>query len=190
MVFKCGLISSNIVSKELWLKWSMEKYFESSWIHMGYVVELLNRENCKTVIVFDMDYIETNISTPKGRWGENGTFLLIGLSLVNLISQNLNKKNKIGLYFGKKVITGGLWWYPKAIYLARYQGLQITREIRRQIKNAVSYNPIKYYFACVPAMQFPLCFFDMYKRIKSKLKTIKLFREINALLKRRPHDHQ
>lgn len=178
MKFACGLISSTIVSKSLWKNWNVEKYITTAWIHMGYVIELLNHAPGNYITVFDTDYLEKDRfcrGTPA--WGGNGTFLLIGFSLVNMIFDNLDKRNKAAFYWGRRVIAGG---YPRNLILARYNGLKLTKEIKNNIKRASSYNLLRYYFLILPVILMPdflikcICGFIRFiiRRIKKLIKLI------------------
>jgi len=153
MIFSCGLISSTVVSNSLWKEWNVEKYIGSNWIHMGYVIELLNHAPGNYITVFDIDYIEKD-RFPRGTpgWGQNGTFMFQGFQLVNMILDNLDKQNKIGLYWGRRIIAGG---YPQNLIIARYNGLKLTKEIKQNIKRASSYNYIRYYLCILPVILMP-----------------------------------
>ena len=173
MRFSCGLISSNIISKFYWMEWEIEKYIGTRWIHMGYIIELLNNSPRNYVLVFDVDYIDRTILNSGRVWGANGTFLNVGLSLVDMIVHNLDKNNKTGLYWGRKIIAGG---YPYDILWARYSGLKLTSEIKAKIRNASMYNLPKYYFFILPVVTIPdflLKFFvSVYCVIKNLYKNV------------------
>ena len=171
MKFSCGLISSNIVSKSYWTEWKIEKYIGSYWIHMGYIIELLNHSPENYVLVFDVDYIDRTILNNGRVWGTNGTFLNVGLSLVDMIVHNLDGNNRAGLYWGRKIIAGG---YPYSILLARYSGLKLNSEVKAKIRNATLYNLPKYYFFVLPAVIIPdfllRIFVDVHRLVKNYLK--------------------
>ena len=175
MLFACGLISSTIVSRTLWIEWKIEKYIGSAWIHMGYVIELLNHAPGNYISVFDIDYLDYGKFSLGARWGGNGGFLTTGLLLTNMILDNLDKKNKVGLYWGRKIIVGG--WYSRSIFSARYNGLKLTKEIKKDIKRALSYNYIKYYLFTLPVILMPDFLIKYigkcYKLLKRKTKSLK-----------------
>ena len=169
MRFSCGLISSNIVFKEYWIKWQIDKYINTHWIHMGYIIELLNHSPGNYVSVFNTDCLVNAVFHSGRTWGNNGTFLNTGFLLVNMILFNLDKNCKHGLYWGRKIIAGA---YPDNIYRARCEGLKLTKEIKNNIKLASSYNMIKYYFLVLPSILMPNFLAKLFWRCYRKAKHI------------------
>jgi hypothetical protein len=105
------------------------------------------------------------------RWGEGGSFLQVGFSLVNTILNNLDKDNKAGLYWGRRTIAGG---YPENIIKARYAGLKLTKETKINIKRASSYNMLRYYFVVLPSVLLPDFIIRNMINFKKILEKIKL----------------
>ncbi|MFP3089901.1 glycosyltransferase [Treponema sp. TIM-1] len=173
--WRCSLISSNIVKKDLWLSFNMEKYFDSAWIHMGYVLELLNHFIQKTIVSNKIDIIP-NICSQRNTWDKNGNLLLFGLNLFKMIDEYLLDKASIAYELGQRSMSIG---YPGTIVHAREQGLKITKDTRLMIKKAMSYNKPKYLFMCLPVIIFPEflfrfvnSLFHIKRKIKSKIKKL------------------
>jgi glycosyltransferase involved in cell wall biosynthesis len=116
--FKSGLISLNIVSKSIWQESRVERFFDTGWVHFGFGLEALNPLNGFNSYIINKKLVKTGVAT---RWGHNGTFIDVGLKLVeifNLMPQwGYTKKNKIMADF---VIRRA---YPRLIPLAKAKGL-------------------------------------------------------------------
>lgn len=121
--FKSGFVSTNIVNRRLWLDSGVSKYFDSGWIHIGYLIEALQRAPSYVETRFCVDYIRDRLGDM--RWGEGGGFMYTGLRLVR-IYQSLP-----ALGYSRGILTkalmsvkGGYW---RNIPLAKAKGFRTDR---------------------------------------------------------------
>jgi glycosyltransferase involved in cell wall biosynthesis len=117
--FKNGLVSSNIVNRRIWLDLDLRRYYGCHWIHFAYAMKALSPNIHRQAFILKgtpLDYGDA-----KARWGGRGSFIFVGLSLVDVFRE----MPRLGYSRGVKkrgdfVIKAG---YPKYIPLAKAQGL-------------------------------------------------------------------
>ena len=117
--FKNGLISSNIINRRLWLDLDLRRYYGCHWIHFAYAMKALSPNIHRQAFILKGTPLEWGHA--KARWGGGGSFILVGLSLVDVFrempglgySRHVKKR-------GDFVIKAG---YPKYIPLAKARGL-------------------------------------------------------------------
>jgi len=117
--FKNGLLSSNIVNRSIWLALNLKRYHGRYWIHFAYAMEALSPNSHRQAFI--LKGTPLGLCIAKGRWGGGGSFIHIGLCLVDVFQEMPN----LGYSRGVKkradfVIKGG---YPKYIPMAKAQGL-------------------------------------------------------------------
>lgn len=79
--FRSGLLSSNIINKNIWMQTNVQKYIGSGWIHVGYLVDAMVKN--KGYIIADYCFSQNPMKI-KMRWGKNGSFFYTGLELVKI----------------------------------------------------------------------------------------------------------
>lgn len=126
--FKNGFVSSNIISKKIWLDIFMNKYMGENWIHMEYSIRCMEYDSAKAAICkFPIIY---NLPVKEQKWGNNGTFIYAGFNFVKIIKSASLK------YYSKKTIKKGIKKieisYPNTIISAKISGLKTDRKFRRE----------------------------------------------------------
>ena len=166
--FKSGLISSNIVSKASWQESKLEQFFETGWIHFGYVLSALSPLSGNKGYILNNELVKTG---GEGRWGKGGTFIFTGFELVKIFKlmpkMGYDKRtSKMAIY----VIKGG---YPLLIPLAKAQGLKTDlKQLRRfytLFRQYPSFWLIDFPLLLIPKKIYELAYF-LIRRIKSPLK--------------------
>jgi abequosyltransferase len=123
--FKSGLISSNVINRNAWLAGDLSKYYDSGWIHFGFLVDSLTTG--RGYIVSD-EYIQ---QVGGGRWGSKGAFINVGLNLVSLFQNNMDPR----LYdsdvrrMADMAVKAG---YPRFIRRAKSRGFQVDVPLLRR----------------------------------------------------------
>jgi glycosyltransferase involved in cell wall biosynthesis len=127
--FKCGLVSSNIFRKSVWQMVAVNRYFDSGWIHMGFLMEALARF---PGYVICEELVAQLVLEERGgvmRWGGSGTFLRTGLNLVRIYRTmpefGYDTTTVRQAYL---TIKGG---YLKNIPLAKAKGLRVAPSLIR-----------------------------------------------------------
>lgn len=128
--FKSNFITSCVVNKEEWINLHLENYYNSYWIQSAYQLKALSPlKVCRAGFINDI-YIASMNS--KSKWGNNGSFLLVGMNLLKIYTE------MEGLGYNKKTISsscdivkGG---YPRNICLARVRGLKIEKSQIEELK--------------------------------------------------------
>ena len=77
--FKSGLVSSNVIRKDVWESIDLSKYMGLLWIHVGFLIEAL--ESFPAYLVQDCLISQLKVQT---KWGCNGTFFNVGLNVVKM----------------------------------------------------------------------------------------------------------
>lgn len=127
--FKCGLISSNIFKKSVWLTTDVARHFDSGWVHMGFLVQALSR--FPSYVICEELVAQLVLEDQAGitRWGGSGTFLMTGLNLVRIYREmpalGYDAKTVRAAY---RTIKDG---YPKNIPLAKAKGLRVGLPLLR-----------------------------------------------------------
>lgn len=163
-MFKIGLISCNIIKKNNWNKINSSIYFDSGWIHVGVILEILSLKNATSALIFDYLLIQGGKKKEKS-WGGNGTFIFTGLALVGILRQKMPelKYSKKAVNFSISVIKGG---YFKHIPLAKAKGLKFNKELFRRFYNCYKNYPTFWFFD-LPLLIIPnIIYFIIYKIIK------------------------
>jgi abequosyltransferase len=121
--FKSGLISSNIVNKEIWGQSNMKKYMGSGWIHLGFLVEAL--QICPAGIV--KECLIQQLEVPM-KWGANGSFFNVGLSAVRIY------ESMESLGYSKETVRKAVLTIKNAhsVISAKSRGLKINAELLRE----------------------------------------------------------
>jgi len=120
--FQGGLISSNVINKQVWEQVMNDSAFGSGWIHFAYAVAALAPVERRTSVVLGNELVAVD---GESRWGHGGTFLLVGLKFARLIkSMRALGYSRTTQRLGLLAIKGG---YPRNILKARSQGLKLTK---------------------------------------------------------------
>ena len=130
--FQSGGVSSNIISKDLWIKSNPEVFFDSEWIHFGVIVKIIRLN--KSVVTSTQFIDENPLARNKRKaWSNNGRSLVVMLKLVTII--NSMKKygySKKFLHRAKYIIKSD---YPASIIKSKAEGLIITSTL---VKNFIT----------------------------------------------------
>lgn len=129
-IFKSGMISSNVVNRKNWLNENISIYFDSGWIHLGYTIEVAN----KNVTYILADELVRCSDKPQS-WGADGTFVLVGLRLGNLFKRmyplSYNKTTiKRALNIARGVRKFGI---PISVPWGKALGLRVDFEIIKEM---------------------------------------------------------
>ncbi|MGB9081050.1 MAG: glycosyltransferase family 2 protein [Desulfuromonadaceae bacterium] len=127
--FKCGLISSNIFSRSVWDSVPVERYFDSGWIHLGFLIQALVR--FPSYVICEELIAQLVHEEGKGimRWGGTGSFLRTGLNLVRIYREMPGLGyDPATVRAAYRTIKGG---YVKNIPLAKAKGLRIDGALIR-----------------------------------------------------------
>lgn len=120
--FKSGFLSSNVFQKELWLKTNVAQYFDSGWIHMGFIVEVASSAASYVEPRALVDYIRDG--TALMRWGGSGSFIHTGLKLVSIYSKMPGLGySQITRRMAYLSVKGGYW---KNICIAKAKGFTVS----------------------------------------------------------------
>lgn len=153
--FKGGLISNCVINKSVWNRIDFAPYIGKQWIHFAYQIEALSPINQNIYMGGGIliDKIFKSIPTMR-TWGECGSFIDVGLSLLDIFSnmQRLGYSQDV-IRQAKLVIKGG---YPKNLILARKQGYAFNFHKIKQMKKYYGEFP-SFYLRDIPAMILPLC---------------------------------
>jgi len=156
--FKSGFVSTNIFNRRLWSEINVAKYLETGWIHIGFLMEALQRSPSYITEYFCVDYIR-DAAAPM-RWGGGGSFIYTGLKLVRIYSQmgalRYSRKTRRQAYWSVK---GG---YLRNICLAKAKGFavdwQLVKEFFTLYKGFVSFWLIDLPLLFVPGIIFRYMF--------------------------------
>ena len=164
--FKNGFISTNIFSKKLWATVDVSKYFDSGWIHIGFLIEALQRSASYVTSYYSVDYIRSEAI--EMRWGGNGSFIYTGLNLVKIYSRmkDLNYTREVTrqAYLSIK----GAYW--KSFPIAKAKGFKLKFNFLVELisiyKNFLTFWVIDLPIILMPSIFYKSLFF-CYKKIKS-----------------------
>jgi abequosyltransferase len=162
--FKSGLISSNIVSRSSWLNSRVERFFDSGWIHFGYVlVSLAPGTGHKGYVLYN----ELIIKGGEGRWGQGGTFINTGFELVKIfrLMPQLGYNKKISKR-AVRVIKDG---YPVLIPLAKAKGLKTDFKLLRLFIELYGIYP-SFWLIDIPLLLLPQKIYESVYFIFRKIK--------------------
>ncbi|KAF0218717.1 MAG: glycosyl transferase family [Geobacteraceae bacterium] len=128
--FKSGLISSNIFRKSAWQAVEVSRYFDSGWVHMGFLLEALVRFPAYVICEELVAQLVLEEGHGITRWGGTGSFLRTGLNLVRIY----RTMPELGydpatVRAACMTIKGG---YPKNIPLAKAKGLRVDGPLIRE----------------------------------------------------------
>jgi abequosyltransferase len=127
--FKNGLISSNIVNRQLWLDLDMKRFDGCLWVHFAYSVQAMAPKEARRGYIIATELIRQD---GIGRWGGGGSFIFTGLKLVQLFSDmealGYTRRLKKEADF---IVKKG---YPENIPRAKAQGLKVGLDLIRQMR--------------------------------------------------------
>jgi glycosyltransferase involved in cell wall biosynthesis len=166
--FKSGLISCNIFSKSIWIKSRVERFFDSGWVHFGYVLEALNPHDGHEAFIVNRELVKTG---GEMKWGKGGTFIFYGFRLVEIFKLmpewGYSPKTKKMADF---VIKGG---YMKLIPLAKARGLRtdinLLKHFHRLYKQYPSFWLIDLPLLLVP-QKFYFVIYTIFRNVKQRFK--------------------
>ena len=152
--FKSGLISSNIVSKSLWERSGVERFFDSGWIHFGFDLEALNPISGHKGYIIHRELVKTGGG---GRWGQGGTFIYVGFKLVKIfklmpIWGYRKKTSKMAIF----VIKGG---YKVLTPMAKIKGLKTNFKLLSQFYSLYKTYP-SFWLLDLPLLLIPKKLYD------------------------------
>ena len=150
--FKSGLMSSNIVRKNIWENIDVSKYFDTFWIHVGVLTEVLS--NRQGYIITPYLVTQGHLKTP--RWGHDGTNLNVGFEFIKII-KNMSKYGyredviKKGVY----AIEGG---YYIVIPFAKSHGLKVNLGFIKEFYKL--HNNLSFWLIYLPLLLIPRQFYN------------------------------
>lgn len=148
MNFKNSFVSTNVFRKAVWEGIDPSKYFDSSWVHMGVLLEALSKSSC---FVLSYPFICQGIPE-EARWSNNNTFIQLNLNLVKLISE----ADKYG--YSKKVLDKGIYrirgTYMLYIPIAKAKGLKVDRGLLKKFYLRYKSFPA-FWFIYLPMLLLP-----------------------------------
>jgi glycosyltransferase involved in cell wall biosynthesis len=147
--FKNGLVSSNIVNRQVWLDLDMKRFDGCLWIHFAYSIQsLAPKDGRKGYVIAD----EMLRQGEGARWGKGGTSLQVGLKLVQLFSgmEDLGYSHQIKRN-GDFVIKGR---YVREISWAKVNGLKVDSELFGQMRRSFGSYP-SFWLVDVPMLAIP-----------------------------------
>jgi len=165
--FKSGLISSNIVLKASWQGSNLEQFFETGWIHFGYVLISLSPLSGNKGYILNGELVKTG---GVGRWGQGGTFIFTGFELVKIFKlmpqMGYDKRtSKMAIY----VIKGG---YPVLIPLAKAKGMKTDFKLIKQFYALFRLYP-SFWLIDLPLLLFPKKLYELTYLIIRRKKSVK-----------------
>jgi glycosyltransferase involved in cell wall biosynthesis len=151
--FKNGLISSNIVNRDLWLDLDMKRFDGCLWIHFAYSIQAMAPKAGRKGFVIHQELLEEGGTE---RWGGGGTSLYVGLKLVRLFSdmESMGYLPQIKKE-GDLVIKGR---YPREISWAKINGLKVDLTLLIQMKKMFGNYP-SFWIVDVPMLLVPKWFY-------------------------------
>ncbi len=163
--FKNGLVSSNVVNRQLWVDLDMSRFDGCQWIHFAYSVQALAPRDGREGFVISDELVEQSCGGV--RWGKGGTFIHTGLRLVSLFSdmERLGYDRKVKRK-GDHIIMDG---YLQNIPWAKFQGLQVTDDLLLKMKRLYRDYP-SFWLIDLPLLRIPNRFYITLFRIAYKLK--------------------
>lgn len=179
-MFKIGLISCNIIKKNNWNKINSSIYFDSGWIHVGVILEILSLKNATSAVIFDYLLIQGG-KKKENSWGGKGTFIFVGLALVDILRQKMPelKYSKKAVNFSISAIKGG---YYKYIPLAKAKGLKFNKALFRKFYNCYKNYPSFWFFDLI-LLIIPNIFYFLTYKIIFRIYKVKLFNKIYKKIK-------
>lgn len=119
--FKTGFVSTNVLNRKLWSDIEVSKYFDTEWIHVGFILEALPRALSYVIERYCVDYIRD--ATVTMRWGGDGSFIYTGMKLVRIYRQmsslSYSRETKRKAYLSVK----GAYW--RNIGIAKAKGFRV-----------------------------------------------------------------
>jgi glycosyltransferase involved in cell wall biosynthesis len=147
--FKNGLISSNIVNRQVWLDLDMQRFDGCLWIHFAYSVQAMAPKDGRKGYVIAQELVRQG---GLERWGTGGSSLQVGLKLVQLFSgmEELGYSHDVKRK-GDLVIKGR---YVREISWAKVQGLKVDSKLFGQMRTAFGSYP-SFWLVDVPMLLVP-----------------------------------
>lgn len=157
-LFKSGFVSANIFKKSLWLDLNVSKYFDTGWIHVGFVIEALI--TCDSYVMAEFCVTQTHEIGKATRWGRGGSFIYTGLELVQiyrrLSEMPYSRRTRRRAYWSIKAA------YWRNIPLAKAQGFKssipVLRLFFRSYKGFVSFWLVDLPLLLVPRVVYRVLF--------------------------------
>lgn len=126
--FKSGFISTNVFNRDIWQRVDLSRYFDTGWVHVGYLIEALTLAPSYIVHSYCVDYIR---DLPGGmRWGGDGSFIYTGLRLARLYQRMdqlpYKRETRRRAYWSIK----GAYW--RNICLAKAKGFRVDLSVLKE----------------------------------------------------------
>lgn len=126
--FKSGFISTNVFNRTIWQRVDLSRYFDTGWVHVGFLIEALPLAPSYIVRSYCADYIR---DLPGGmRWGGDGSFIYTGLRLARLYQRMdqlpYRRETRRRAYWSVK----GAYW--RNICLAKAKGFRVDLPVVRE----------------------------------------------------------
>lgn len=153
--FKNGFVSTNIFNRRLWSDIEVSKYFDTGWIHIGFLMEALMKTCSYVSNRYCVDYIRDGAIMS---WGE-GQFIYTGLRLVRIYKQMstlpYSRKTQRRAYWSVK---GGYW---RNIGLAKAKGFKVDWTVLKEFFELYR-GFISFWLIDIPLLLVPRVFFRSY----------------------------
>jgi glycosyltransferase involved in cell wall biosynthesis len=165
-----GLISSLIINRQSWLNSNLKQYIGLNSLHIGALIQILNREKSfivsKKLVKFRMDTENT-----EPRWGENGTFIIVIYQLIQMwhSMKFLNYKKKTMNY----IIDNNYKNNYFMIALAKAKGLKDTKKAFIEMKKCYKHKKF-FWIWDVPLLFIPNIFYEILYDLYKLYKDIKI----------------
>lgn len=126
--FKSGFISTNVFNRELWSKVNVSGYFDTGWVHIGFLIEALSLAPSYIVNNLCVDYMRD--LTGGMRWGGDGSFIYTGMRLVRIYrrmgSLPYSRRTRRRAYWSIK----GAYW--RNICIAKAKGFKVNWPVLKE----------------------------------------------------------
>lgn len=165
--FKSGFISTNVFNRRLWGKVDLSRYFDTGWVHIGFLVEALPLAPSYIVNALCVDYMR---DIPGGmRWGGDGSFICTGMKLVRLYRRM--KELPYSLLTRRRAYWSVKGAYWRNICIAKAKGFRVTPAVLKECVYLYK-GFVSFWLVDLPLFMVPGFFFRfLFKLWKSPVRT-------------------
>jgi glycosyltransferase involved in cell wall biosynthesis len=162
--YKCGLISSCIINRQLWIELFMERYIGCLWIHVAYCLKALSPTEYRGSYIFARYMVKLD---GEPRWGGDGGFIDTGLHFVDLLEgMEAAGYSKTVKRIGEMAIRGG---YKRLIPLAVSQGLRVDYDLIRRFVRYY-HTHLSFWLIDLPLLLVPKTFYCFLLKLRRATK--------------------
>lgn len=154
--FKSGFISTNVFNRKLWSDVNVSKYFDTGWIHIGFLIEALPMAFSYVTERYCVDYIHDTTTTM--RWGGDGSFIYTGIKLVRIYRGMLDLPYSRNTWRKAYWSVKGAYW--RNICVAKAKGFKVDWTLLKEFFELYK-GFVSFWIIDIPILFVPRVFFKI-----------------------------